>query len=45
MNGSDVSGSLSVSGGVGTGQASLSLAAAIVLLLGVLYFTTRGHQH
>jgi hypothetical protein len=30
---------------VGTGQASLSLAAALVVLLAVMYFATRSHQH
>jgi hypothetical protein len=43
--GSGISGSVSVSGDVGTGQASLSLAAALVALIGVLYFATRSHQH
>ncbi len=46
MNGSSgISGGVSVSGNVGTGQASLSLAAALVTLTIVLYFATRGHQH
>ena len=46
VNGSSgISGGVSISGNVGTGQASLSLAAALVVLLGVLYMTTRGHQH
>jgi hypothetical protein len=45
MGGSGVSGGVSLQGNVGTGQASLSLAAALVALLGVLYFATRSHQH
>jgi hypothetical protein len=44
-SGSSVSGGVSVSGDVSTGQASLSLAAALVVLMAVLYFTTRGQQH
>jgi hypothetical protein len=43
--GSGISGSVSVSGDVGTGQASLSLVAAMIVFLGILYFTTRSHQH
>lgn len=43
--GSGITGSVSVSGGVGTGQASLGLAAALVVLWGILYFTSRGNQH
>jgi hypothetical protein len=42
---SGISGNVAVSGSVGTGQASLSLAAALVVLVAVLYFSTRGHQH
>ena len=45
MGGSGISGSVSVGADVGTGQASLSLAAALVVFMGVLYFMTRGHQH
>lgn len=46
VNGSSgISGGVSVSGNVGTGQASLSLAAALVALTVVLYFATRAHQH
>lgn len=46
MNGaSGISGNVSLGGSVGTGQASLSLAAALVVFLGALYFMTRGHQH
>lgn len=45
VNGSGISGGVSISGDVATGQASLSLAAAFVVLLAVLYFTSRGHQH
>jgi hypothetical protein len=46
VNGSSgISGNVSVGGSVATGQASLSLAAAMVVLFGILYFTTRGHQH
>jgi hypothetical protein len=44
MGGSGISGGVSLSGNVGTGQASLSLAAALVFALGVLYFATRSHQ-
>lgn len=45
LMGSGISGSVSVSGDIGTGQASLSLAAALVVFIGVLYFMTRDHQH
>jgi hypothetical protein len=45
LMGSGISGSVSLSGDVGTGQASLSLAAALVVLLAVMYFATRSHQH
>jgi hypothetical protein len=46
MNGSSgVSGGVSVSGNVATGQATLSLAAALVVLYMVIYFTSRGLQH
>jgi len=46
MNGaSGISGQVSVGGSVGTGQASLSLAAALFVFIGALYFMTRGHQH
>jgi len=46
MNGtSGISGQVSLGGSVGTGQASLSLATALVVLLGILYFATRAHQH
>jgi hypothetical protein len=31
--------------GVGTGQASLTLAGVIVVLLMIVYATTRGRQH
>ena len=45
MNGSGISGGVSVAGNVGTGQATLSLAAALVVLYMVVYFTSRGLQH
>jgi hypothetical protein len=46
VNGSSgISGNVSVGGSVATGQASLSLAAALVVMFGILYFTTRGLQH
>lgn len=43
--GSGISAGVSVSGNVGTGQASLSLAAAIVVAYMLFYFTSRSHQH
>lgn len=42
--GSGVQGNVSIAG-VGSGQASLSLAAALVVAMAALYFMTRGHQH
>jgi hypothetical protein len=45
VNSSYLSGGVSVQGDVATGQASLSLAAAITVLLIVLYFSTRDLQH
>ena len=45
LNGSGISGSVSVSGDVGTGQASLSLAAALFVVVAAMYFFTRSHQH
>ena len=44
VNGSGISGNVSVSGDVGTGQASLSLAAALVVFIGIMYFATRSLQ-
>jgi hypothetical protein len=45
--GAMISGSLTntISGNVGTGQMSLSMVAALVVLMFLLYFWTRGHQH
>jgi hypothetical protein len=42
-----ISGNLttSVSGGVATGQLSLGMAATLVVVMFLLYFWTRGHQH
>jgi hypothetical protein len=42
-----ISGSLTntVSGNVATGQMSLGMVAAIIVLLFLLYFWTRSHQH
>jgi len=45
MGGSGLSGAVSVSGNVGTGQASLGLAAALLVLYMILYATSRGLQH
>lgn len=42
--GSMIQGGVSVSGDVGTGQATLGLAAAMTVLFMVLYFATRSHQ-
>jgi hypothetical protein len=44
VNGSGITAGVSVSGNVGTGQASLSLAAALVVVMMILYATTRGFQ-
>ena len=42
-----ISGSLTntVSGNIGTGQLSLGMVAALVVLMFILYMWTRGHQH
>jgi hypothetical protein len=42
-----ISGNLttSVGGNVGTGQMSLGMVGALVVLMFLLYFWTRGHQH
>jgi hypothetical protein len=42
-----LSGSLTntVSGNIGTGQMSLGMAGALVLLIILLYMWTHGHQH
>ena len=45
VNGTGISGGVSISGNVGTGQASLSLAAALVVLYMVFYWTSRNLQH
>jgi len=45
MDGSGITGGVSVQANVGTGQASLGLAAAMVVLFMVLYFSTRSLQH
>jgi len=43
--GTGITAGVSVQGNVGTGQASLGLAAAMVVLFMVLYFSTRSLQH
>lgn len=45
MGGSGISGGVSLQGNVGTGQASLGLAAALVIAYMVVYWTSRGIQH